>query len=637
MLRVPDQGRGRFHVWFFEGASRDASLHATPHQSSWWQVMCLTGVDYFSTLGYQPGIAFLAAGVLSPLATIVLVLLTIFGALPMYRRIAELSPHGQGSIQVLEELLPRWRGKALVLCLLGFAATGFIITITLSAADAAAHIIENPMAPASMNHPVVMTLLLLAALGGIFLKGFREAVGLAVPIVAVYLILNVILIGHELSLVWAQPAPFEGWYAVARVQHGGPGTMMVFALLLFPRLALGLSGFETGVAVMPLVRGDTDDTERNPRGRIRNAKKLLTAAALIMSVLLVGSSIVTTRLVPPEAFAEGGEAYGRALAYLAHLHLGETFGTFYDLSTVTILWFAGASALVGLLNLVPRYLPRYGMAPEWAKANRPLVVIFTLITFVVTILFKADVIAQGGAYATGVLVLMGSAALAVTLAARRDGQHYAGYLLLTLIFVYTTVINIHDRPEGLKIASIFIVGIVLTSLVSRVMRSTELRVLGVSADETAQAFIKEAALGTVRIIANRPDLGDASEYEHKLKEARESHHLPPEERPLFVEVRPSDVSAFSHRLEVTGVDVSGHHVLRCSSPAIPNAIAALLLYIRDETGKIPHAYFGWTEGNPIVYLMKFLAFGEGDTAPVAREVLRQTEPNPLRRPRIHVG
>jgi len=637
MLRVPDQGRGRFHVWFFEGASRDASLHATPHQSSWWQVMCLTGVDYFSTLGYQPGIAFLAAGVLSPLATIVLVLLTIFGALPMYRRIAELSPHGQGSIQVLEELLPRWRGKALVLCLLGFAATGFIITITLSAADAAAHIIENPMAPASMNHPVVMTLLLLAALGGIFLKGFREAVGLAVPIVAVYLILNVILIGHELSLVWAQPAPFEGWYAAARVQHGGPGTMMVFALLLFPRLALGLSGFETGVAVMPLVRGDTDDTERNPRGRIRNAKKLLTAAALIMSVLLVGSSIVTTRLVPPEAFAEGGEAYGRALAYLAHLHLGETFGTFYDLSTVTILWFAGASALVGLLNLVPRYLPRYGMAPEWAKANRPLVVIFTLITFVVTILFKADVIAQGGAYATGVLVLMGSAALAVTLAARRDGQHYAGYLLLTLIFVYTTVINIHDRPEGLKIASIFIVGIVLTSLVSRVMRSTELRVLGVSADETAQAFIKEAALGTVRIIANRPDLGDASEYEHKLKEARESHHLPPEERPLFVEVRPSDVSAFSHRLEVTGVDVSGHHVLRCSSPAIPNAIAALLLYIRDETGKIPHAYFGWTEGNPIVYLMKFLAFGEGDTAPVAREVLRQTEPNPLRRPRIHVG
>jgi len=627
--------RGRFHHWFFEGA-REAAVVA-PHQSSWWNVMCLTGVDYFSTLGYQPGIAFLAAGILSPMATVVLVALTLVGALPMYHRVAELSPHGQGSIQILEELLPRWRGKALVLCLLGFAATGFIITITLSGADAAAHIIENPMAPRWMNHPILVTLLLLTALGGVFLKGFREAVGLAVPIVAIYLLLNVILISHELAVVWNQPDAFERWYTASQQQHGSVTNMVLVALLLFPKLALGLSGFETGVAVMPLVRGDTDDTERNPLGRIRNTKKLLTAAALIMSVLLVGSSIVTTVLVPPSAFAVGGEAYGRALAYLAHEHLGETFGTIYDVSTVAILWFAGASAMVGLLNLVPRYLPRYGMAPDWAKANRPLVVIFTAVTFTVTILFKADVIAQGGAYATGVLVLMGSAALAVTLAARKQDQIYGGYLVLTLVFGYTTLVNIVERPEGIKIASIFIAGIVISSLVSRVMRSTELRVHSVDPDQRAQAFIKEAAKGTVRIIANRPDRGDAAEYEHKLREARESHHLPPDEQPLFVEVRPGDVSAFSDRLHVRGVNIDGHLVLRCTSPAIPNAIAALLLHIRDETGKIPHAYFGWTEGNPIAYLLKFLAFGEGDTAPVAREVLRQTEPNPLRRPRIHVG
>ena len=631
--------RRRFKVWFFEGVREPEGPHSTTvsHQSAWWKVMCLTGVDYFSTLGYQPGIAFLAAGLLSPLATLVLVLLTLFGALPMYLRVAALSPHGQGSISLLEELLPRWRGKALVLCLLGFAATGFIITITLSAADATAHVIENPLTPGVLHHPIVMTLFLLAALGAVFLKGFREAVGLAVPIVAVYLVLNVIVVGWGLRYLWLHPDAFPAWKTLVLGQYGSPLQMMLIALLLFPRLALGLSGFETGVAVMPLVRGEPGDDPATPRGRIRNTRKLLTTAAVIMSILLVGSSMVTTLLIPPEQFRPDGEAYGRALAYLAHERLGHAFGTLYDLSTVAILWFAGASAMVGLLNLVPQYLPRYGMAPEWARASRPLVVIFTAITFVVTILFKADVNSQGGAYATGVLVLMGSASLAVTLAAWREGRQWIGFLVLTLIFGYTTVINISERPEGLKIAAIFIVGIVISSMVSRVLRSTELRVQGVDADETAQRFLYEAAGAPVRIIANRPDSGLPEEYEHKLREAMESHHLPPDERVLFIEVRPGDVSEFSGMLRVSGATVDRHRILRCVSPAIPNAIAALLLHIRDKTGKIPHAYFGWTEGNPIVYLMKFLAFGEGDTAPVTREVLRQSEPDPMRRPRIHVG
>ena len=633
--------QGRLKLWLLKG------LHEVPegpgarpaevHQAAWWKVMCLTGVDYFSTLGYQPGIAYLAAGALSPVATLVLVLLTLFGALPMYRRISELSPHGQGSIQVLENVLPRWRGKALVLCLLGFAATAFIITITLSAADATAHVIENPLVPRWVHHPIALTLLLLTGLGAIFLLGFREAVGVAIPIVIVYLGLNVIVIGWGLNYLVQHPEAVPNWQAALITQHGSVPMMILAAIVVFPKLALGLSGFETGVAVMPLVQGDPTDTEARPLGRIRNTKKLLTTAAVIMSVMLVGSSIITSMLIPPEQFKEGGEAYGRALAYLAHEHLGHVFGTIYDISTVAILWFAGASAMVGLLNLVPRYLPRYGMAPEWAKATRPLVLLFTLITFIVTVLFKADVISQGGAYATGVLVLMGSAALAVTLVAWRDRRRWAGYFVLTLIFTYTIVVNIVERPEGLKIASMFILTIVGTSLISRVMRSTELRVHGIEADDLAQQFLRAAAGTAVRIIANRPDRGDTDEYEHKLREASDSHHLPPDERVLFLEVRPGDVSEFSHTLKVEGADVGGHQVLRCVSPAIPNAIAALLLFCRDQTGKIPHAYFGWTEGNPIVYLLKFLAFGEGDTAPVTREVLRQAEPDPRRRPRIHVG
>jgi hypothetical protein len=627
--------RRRFKLWFYEG-QRETVEARHAHESPWWQVMCLTGVDYFSTLGYQPGIAFLAAGFLSPLATLILVVLTLIGALPIYCRVADASPHGQGSISMLEELLPRWRGKAFVLCLLGFAATDFVITITLSAADATAHITGNPFVPPAFDHPIVLTLLLLALLSAVFLKGFKEAIGLAVVIAAMYLLLNAIIIGWGIQAAIHHPEYVPKWRDTLFVQHGSVLTMVAVALLLFPKLALGLSGFETGVAVMPLVKGAPGDDPRRPEERIRNTKKLLTTAALIMSVMLMGSSIVTTLLIPPNEFQAGGQASGRALAYLAHAHLGEIFGTIYDLSTISILWFAGASAMAGLLNLVPRYLPRYGMAPEWARATRPLVVVVTLISFLITVMFDADVDAQGGAYATGVLVLMTSAAVAVTLAAWNRPRQRIAFGAITLVFAYTTVTNMIERPEGLKIASWFIATIIFFSLVSRVLRSTELRVLSVEADAQAMRFIREAG-PPVRILANRPNTGRPEEYEHKLRDARDSHHLPPDERVLFLEIRPGDVSEFSGRLSIEGVDVQGYRVLRTTSPAIPNAIAALMLYIRDRTGHVPHAYFGWTEGNPISYLLKFLAFGEGDTAPVTREVLRQTEPDPMRRPRIHVG
>jgi hypothetical protein len=600
--------------------------------------MCLTGVDYFSTLAYQPGIAFIAAGTLSPIATLILVLLTLFGALPMYNRVAEMSPYGQGSILMLENLFPRWKGKVVVLCLLGFAATSFVITITLSAADAAAHLIENPLAPTWLQHPVPVTMTLLLVLGGIFLKGFRDAITLAVGLVAVYLALNIVILMNGLQTIVQHPEVLAAWKASLFQQHGHPVMMMAMALLLFPKLALGLSGFETGVAVMPLVRGDSTDTDDAPAGRIRNTKKLLRTAALIMSVMLLGSSFVTAVLIPPEAFQPRGPADGRALAYLAHERFGPAFGTLYDASTIAILWFAGASALAGLLNLVPRYLPQYGMAPEWARANRPLVIIITGINIIVTLVFRADVEAQGGAYATGVLVLMSSAALAVAISAWRRVARWAPSFAIAAVFFYTTVTNMVERPEGIKIASLFILGIVISSLVSRTLRSTELRAHGFVLDETASAFIEEADRSeSIRIIANRPNDGSIGEYDDKVREARNSHHLTMDDSVLFLEVRPGDASQFTDVLKVEGAQVGPYRVLRCQSPAIPNAIAALLLHIRDKTGHLPHVYFGWTEGNPITYVLKFLAFGEGDTAPVTREVLRKSEPDPLRRPHVHVG
>jgi hypothetical protein len=601
--------------------------------------MCLTGVDYFSTLGYLPGMAALAAGALSPIATLILVLVTLFGALPMYHRVAQESPHGEGSIAMLERLLPWWEGKLFVLCLLGFAATDFIITITLSAADATAHVLENPFVPDLLDpHRVGVTLFLVAVLGAVFLKGFKEAIGIAVSLVVSYLVLNVIVVVVSLGHIVQQSAVVADWRETLFTEHGSPWGMLAVSLLLFPKLALGLSGFETGVAVMPLIRGGPDDTPERPTGRIRNTRRLLLAAALIMSVFLIASSFVTITLIPAETFRPGGKANGRALAYLAHEYLGEWVGTAYDVSTILILWFAGASAMAGLLNIVPRYLPRYGMAPEWARATRPLVLVFTAIAFAVTLIFAADVDAQGGAYATGVLVLMSSAAVAVALAAWRRGARWGALAFgaIVLVFAYATVMNVIERPDGVKIAAFFIGTIIVTSVASRAWRMTELRVTGVVVDEIAQRFIDDESRGVIDIIAHHPHTRETREYALKERKQRESNRIPPAEPILFLEVTVSDSSDFAPELKVSGEDIGGYRVLRAESATVPNAIAAFLLYLRDTTGKIPHAYFTWTEGNPLLLLLRYVLFGEGDIAAVVHEVLREAEPNAERRPVIHV-
>jgi hypothetical protein len=650
--------------------------------------MCLTGVDYFSTLGYQPSIAFDNAGMLAPLATVVLVAVTLFGALPVYLYVAQRSPHGHGSISMLEKLVAGWRGKLIVLLLLGFAATDFVITKTLSAADAAEHILHNPLwthyAPRLLqgtHSQLTLTMLLLVLLGAVFLRGFGEVIRIAVALVAVYLLLNLIVVGSGIYYTVEHPHLIAAWWNDVisgnwHISGDGPplkGTsplvIAAVCLLIFPKLALGLSGFETGVAVMPLVLGDSDDTYERPTGRIRNTRKLLITAALIMSVMLLGSAFVVATLIDPMELSHGrvavasnpdhpplpsgvmpGRAANRALAYLAHAEgqhkinpmFGEVFGTIYDISTLLILWFAGASAMSGLLNLVPQYLPRYGMAPEWAAAVRPLAVLFTLINLLVTWLFSADVEAQGGAYATGVLVLMSSASIAtaIDIARRRSGSWMSRIswpsAIVAWVFVYTTVAVIIEKPDGIKIASFFIVAIVVSSFVSRLLRSTELRLshFVFSSPESQMIWESLKYLEIPVLVPHRPGRRDLIEKEAEI---RHVHRLEPGTPIVYLEAIPGDASEFLHTPHMDVFSQEERFILRVTNcHSVAHVIAAVGLELARE-GNPLEIHFGWSDEMPIAANVRFLLFGEGNVPWMVRELIRKAQRDPRLQPRIVVG
>lgn len=637
-VRTPASG---LRAWLEHGGTPEEATHVHDHSKPWYMVLWLTGVDYFSTLGYQPGIALLAAGALSPFATALLVLFTLVGALPVYWQVARRSYAGQGSIAMLERFLTGWQSKLMMLVMLGFASTAFIITVTLSSADAALHIVENPLVEHYFHGhgQLWVTLLLISLLTGIFLKGFSEAIGLALGVGLPYIVLNFIVVARGLYEIATHPEAMPNWTA-AMSRSGDPTALLLLSVIAFPKLALGLSGFETGVAVMPLVKGDPDDsTKERPEGRIRNSCKLLTAAAILMSLLLIGTSFVTAVLVPESAY-RGGEASGRVLAYVSHELMGHGFGTVYDISTILILWFAGASAITGMLNLVPRYLPRLGMAPRWVAYSRPLVLVLFAAEVLVTLAFKAHVEAQGGAYATGVLALMLSASVAVSLALWQEGRYSPRakrqsyyFWVVTAGFIYALGENIRSRPDGVIIAGIFILAIIVLSAVSRYHRSTELRVERVELAGPESAKLWEMIHGKQINLVPLKHFDEAA-TDRKAREIREHYRI---EGPLaFLHVNlADDRSEFAPTLRVRVRRKGEDYVIEVDGAV---AVANTIAYLSELLDPIS-IFLGLTRRNTVTQAIRYLLWGEGETGIRVYEVLlRHWERTPEEdvRPRIYM-
>ncbi|MBC8120752.1 MAG: hypothetical protein H7Y22_02810 [Gemmatimonadaceae bacterium] len=617
--------KGVLGSWLSGGGS-PSSGHREEKTHPWYSVLWLTGVDYFSTLGYQPGIALLAAGALSPLATLLLVLVTLGGALPVYAQVAKRSFIGQGSIAMLENLLTGWWGKLFVLTLLGFASTDFVITMTLSASDAAEHVVHNPLVEQYLEgYQLPITLGLLSLLALVFLLGFSEAVGVATVVGIPYILLNAVVISRAFVEIGQNPELLSTWQN-ALTQRGDWTMLLLVAGLTFPKLALGLSGFETGVTVMPLVKGEADDASKpTPEGRIRNSRLLLATAAILMSVLLITSSFVTALLIPPSAYAEGGAASGRALSYLSHQLMGSVFGTVYDISTITILWFAGSSAMAGMLNLIPRYLPRFGMAPSWVNFTRPLVLVLLAIDILVTWIFKADVEAQGGAYATGVLVLILSAAVAVSLALGReataDGSRRTRLLsyyfwAIAAIFAYTLIDNVIERPDGVVIAGFFILGILVVGAISRWRRATELRVeqVNFADDESAELWPELCGrrVYLVPLISNDPAIRN-----RKSQQIRQYYSCVAVPFAfMHVNLR-DDRSDFLGGLRLYVRKVGENYVLEIEGAV---ALANTIAYLSELIDPIS-IFLGLTRKDMTSQSLQFILFGEGETGLMVYQIL----------------
>ncbi|MGH7171267.1 MAG: amino acid transporter [Gemmataceae bacterium] len=714
---------------------------------AWWLVLGLVGLDYFSTLAYLPSIAVADAGNSAPFAALGVVVLTLFAALPVYLYVAGRSPHGHGATGLLEKYVRGWTGKLLILCLLAFIATDFLVTRTLSTADAARHLIYNPHVQSGLdwllrrkdithaalpdvlqgsatdqffdwwNGQLIVTVLLLVLGFGLYaflLRGFsRPFLYLSLLVVLFFLIVNGVVIGSGLVYLYRHPNITTEWMNLVRFAgRDAPVEKLLFdlfmSLLLFPQVALGLGGLELSLASAPLLRGRPSDAPARPRGRIRSMRLVLAAAAVIMSVFLAGSVFVTTLLIPPSDLREPqpfqvelpsededeppnmvadengnlievqktviktviveGPARERALAYIAHggslayishagartslekvdgqevnAWFGPTFGSLYDLSAVLILCLAGASLTISLRDLVPAYLMRYGMQMRWAHRVGVILHLFNLIMLIVIVIFRASVAHQQSTYATSVLVLLFSAALAVVidLTARlhRSAWVYLAippFAIIVVVFLSLAGLIIWYKPGSLVIAMLLLAVLFISAGISRWARSTELRFEGfVFADE--ESGIRWEQIRRLEFQVLVPHLADGRTLAEKEAEIRARHRLAPDVPIIFIESKLGDPSDFQQQPLMRIVKEDGREVIRVSDCAsIAHVLAAIALEFR-EVGRPPEIHFAWSEESPLTSNINFLLFGEGNIPWLVRALIHRAEPEPARQPRVVIG
>jgi hypothetical protein len=677
--------------------TRSDAPAATPN--AWPLVLCLVGVDYFSTLAYLPSIAVQAAGRLAPIAAAAVVLVTFLLALPVYWYVVGRSPDGRGAAGLLENLIPGWRGKLIVLTLLGFAAADFVITRSLSLADAAVHIIHNPhgrelierlpkASPSQgsalwepldfllqrVSEPGVAVTLGLSIMSFCvwqFLKrGVRRRVLLLMAVAVVgYLALTALILGSAAAYVARHPGLASEWWAgvfaaTKAESDAGAGSTASLAWLWpwvgvmlwsFPQMALGLSGFEMIMTVVPGVSSSGHDPAA-PAGRIRNTRKLMVFAAAIMAVYLTSAVTATTLLVPTEKLTPGGAAEHRALAYLAHggsidgesdaaLNplFGESFGDLYDLSTVFVLCLAGATVTIGLRNLLPHYLNRLGMEVSWAGRVGVILHVLNAVVLLVTVVFRASPSSQQWAYATSVLVLLTGAALAATIDLARPLArsirrtfglgHSAG---VAVFFLTMTGLTVLINQSGLTIALAFVVAILLSSIVSRWIRSTELRFEGFDfADEATHRRWRELCCSGPKVLApHRPGLIPLAERSRALQR---DYRLDPTTQVIFIEAVLGDPSNFYQKPLMKIETEVGLEVIRVSQcVSVSHVLAAICLELCRD-GAPPEIIFGWSHETPLAANLNFLLLGEGNIPWMVKELVRRAMRDNPKQPRIVIG